>query len=96
MYHGKVDTQQQPGGITFPTTIARFRDTTEQLEKIISEYGGGEEAVAAAYYLALLEIEREKLEEAQKRLGGIVGNKGEYPALARLALADLHAAPPRR
>ena len=91
MYHGKVDTEEQPGGITFPTTIARFRDTTEQLEKVISEYAGHEEAVAAAYYLALLEIEQEKLEEAQKRLGGIVGNKGEYPALARLALAGLHA-----
>ena len=53
--------------------------------------GGGGHGLAAAYYLALLEIEREKLEEAQKRLGGIVGNKGEYPAMARLALADLHA-----
>ncbi len=91
MYHGRVDTQQQPGGITFPTTIARFRDTTEQLEKVISEYGAREETVAAAYYLALLEIEQEKLEEARKRLEGIVDNKGEYAALARLALADLHA-----
>ena len=91
MYHGKVDTQQQPGGITFPTTIARFRDTTEQLQKVTSEYAGSEEAVAAAYYLALLEIEQEKVEEARKRLEGIVGNKGEYAALARLALADLHA-----
>ncbi len=91
MYHGKVDTQQQPGGITFPTTIARFRDTTEQLQKVISEYAGREEAVAAAYYLALLEIEQEKVEEAQKRLEGIAGNNGEYASLARLALADLHA-----
>ena len=91
MYHGKVDTEQQPGGITFPTTIARFRDTTEQLQKVIGEYAGSDEALAAAYYLALLEIEQENVEEAQKRLQGIVGNKGEYAALARLALADLHA-----
>lgn len=91
MYHGKVDTEQQPGGITFPTTIARFRDTTEQLQKVIREYAGSDEALAAAYYLALLEIEQEKVEEAQKRLQGIVGDKGEYAALARLALADLHA-----
>ena len=91
MYHGKVDTQEQPGGITFPTTIARVRDTTEQLEKVKTEYADGEEAVGASYYLALLEIEREKVEEAQTRLEALVDEKGEYAALARLALADLHA-----
>ena len=91
MYHGKVDTQEQPGGITFPTTIARVRDTTEQLGKVSSEYADREEAVAADYYLALLEIEQEKVEEAQQRLEGLADGKSEYAALARLALADLHA-----
>jgi predicted negative regulator of RcsB-dependent stress response len=91
MYHGKVDTEEQSGGVTFPTTIARVRDTTEQLEKITSEYAGREEAVAADYYLALLEIEREKMDEAKTRLEGLVGGNGEYAALGRLALADMHA-----
>ncbi len=91
MYHGKVDTQEQPGGITFPTTIARVRDTTEQLGKVSSEYADREEAVAADYYLALLEIEQEKVEEAQQRLEGLADGKSEYASLARLALADLYA-----
>ncbi len=91
-YHGKVDTQQQLGGITFPTTIARFRDTREQLEKVIADYPGGEQEIAAGYYLALLDVEQEKREDAKTRLEALASRgEGEYVALVRLALADLYA-----
>ena len=92
MFHGKVDAEQQPGAFTFPTTSARFRDTREQFEKIMADHPGGEAAIAAGYYLALLDVEQEKHDEARTRLEGLVkGDEGEYAALARLALAGLYA-----
>ena len=50
MYHGKVDTEQQLASITFPTAIARFRDTREQFEKVIADHAGGEPEIGAGYY----------------------------------------------
>lgn len=92
MYHGVVNTEQQMGRVTFPTTIARFRDTTEQLEKVIREYAGREEEAAAQYYLALLEIEQEKIQEAQTRLESLLDRtESQYASLARLVLANLYA-----
>ena len=92
MYHGNVDTEQQLAAITFPTTIARFRDTREQLEKVIAEHPGSEPEIAAGYYLALLELEQEKPRDAKTRLEALTNRgEGEYVALVRLALADLYA-----
>ena len=92
LYHGKVDTEQVIGAISFPTTIARFRDTREQLDRVIVNYPGGEEEIGAVYYLALLDLEQKKNGEAKTRLEGIVNRGiGEYTALARLVLADLYA-----
>lgn len=92
LYHGKVDTEQTIGAISFPTTIARFRDTREQLDTVIVNYPGGEEEIGAAYYMALLDLEQKKNDEAKTRLEGIVNRgAGEYTALARLVLAGLYA-----
>ena len=92
MYHGKVDTEQQLASITFPTTIARFRDTREQFEKVIADHAGGEPEIAAGYYLALLDLEQEKSHDAKTRLEALSNRgDGEYVALVRLALADLYA-----
>ncbi len=92
MYHGEVDTEQQRAAITFPTTIARFRDTREQLELVIEDHPGGEPEIAAGYYLALLDVEQEKPHDAKTRLEALSNRSdGEYGALVRLALADLYA-----
>ena len=92
MYHGKVDTEQVYGAIQFPTTIARFRDTREQFSKVIAEYPDCEAAVAAVYYMALLDVEQDNFDEAQRRLGKLLENSdSEYMAIARLFLASLYA-----
>ena len=92
MYHGKVDTEQQLAAVTFPTTIARFRDTREQFEKVIFDHPDGEQAVAAGYYLALLDLEQEKPHDAKTRLEELSNRgNGEYVALVRLTAADLYA-----
>ena len=91
MYHGTVDTEPTIGAISFPTTIARFRDTREQLDTVIVHYPGGEEEIGAVYYLALLDIEQKRTNEAKTRLEGIIsGGVGEYTALVRLVLAGLY------
>ena len=93
MFHGRVDTEERIGEITFPTSITKYNQTTEALEKIIADFSDRTEGQAARYYLSLLEIQQEKHAEARERLDSLVADQpeGEIGALARLALADLYA-----
>ena len=89
LYHGEVTADPRMGMVTFATTGERFRRTTEELEKVKSEHGG-EFGAAADYYLALLAVERDEPEEAQRLLQSAVDGADErYSSLARLALAEL-------
>ena len=93
MFHGRVDTEERMGELTFPTSITKYNQTTEALEKIIADFSNRTEAHAARYYLALLEIEQKKYDQALTPLESLVADapEGEIGALARLALADLYA-----
>jgi predicted negative regulator of RcsB-dependent stress response len=76
--------------MTFTTTIERRNRTTEGFESVKRQFPGTAEADAAEYYLALLEMEDAKYQEAQPRLEtASQSSDAETAALARLALAEL-------
>ena len=92
LFHGAVETQERVGMITFATNVERYTRTTEALEKVIGGYPGRDEAVEAEYYLALIELQEGKNDEAVKRLEALIPRAGEKIApVARLTLADEHA-----
>ena len=89
-FHGSVTTDSRPGFVTFTTSGERYRRSGEALQEVIDEYGGRAEAGAAEYYLALLDIEQDKKDEAKNRLRVAIDKaSNEYQSLARLSLADL-------
>ncbi len=88
LFHGTVTTEQRVGYITYATTGERMRRTTEALENVRDEYSGRNEGVGSLYYLALLEIEQDKLDEAQQLLEQAMSGSGVYSGLARLTLAQ--------
>lgn len=92
LFHGAVETQERVGMITFATNVERYTRTTEALEKVMTGYSGREEAVEAEYYLALIELQQGKNDEAVKRLEALLPRAGDKIApVARLTLADEHA-----
>ena len=90
LFHGSVTTDQRVGFQTFATTGERVRRTTEALEGVRDDYPGTEQAAGALYYLALLDLEQDKLDEAQQKLEQAIGGKAGYASLARLTLADVY------
>jgi predicted negative regulator of RcsB-dependent stress response len=88
LYHGVVTTEARPGRVTFTTSGERQRRTTEAFEAVIRDYAGSDEAAGARYYLALLDVEQEKLDEAQAKLQQAIAEGGPYGGLARLVLAE--------
>ena len=91
LFHGEVNTEQRIGMITFTTTIERRTRTTEAFEGVKQQYAGTPEADAAEYYLALLDVEEEKYQEAQTKLEtAIKSSDAEVAGTARLALAEVY------
>lgn len=91
LYHGQVSTEERMGVITFTTTIERRNRTSESLELVKQQFEGTPEADTAQYYLALLDMEEEKYQEAQQKLESAVQSSDpEAAALARLALAHVY------
>lgn len=89
-YNGEVSLDERVGRVTFPTEETKFRETEEHFQKLAGEFASRDEAVAAEYYLALVDIERGNTEEARQRLQKLVDeHKGGYASLARIVLADL-------
>lgn len=93
LYHGEVDTEERMGMITFTTSIERYNRTTEALEAVTNEYPGTDQAQRSQYYLALLDIEQGKYQEAQQRLEPVSQSSDEETAsIARVALAEVYLA----
>ena len=91
LYHGRVETEQRIGIVTFTTTIERRTRSTEAFEAVKRQFPGTPEADGAEHYLALLDIEEEKYQEAQPRLEAASRSSDEETAaLARFALAELY------
>jgi len=93
LYHGSVTTEQRAGVVSFATSGERMRRTTEAFEQIKIDSPGSDSATAAEYYLALLEVEDGKAEEARTRLQKLVSGAsgGNYVGPARLTLAQMLA-----
>jgi tetratricopeptide (TPR) repeat protein len=91
LYHGRVDTEERPGIITFTTSIERRNRTTEAFDLVKNEYGSTPEAQTAEYYLALLDVEQPDYPKAQERLTAVIAKADdETAALARVALAETY------
>jgi tetratricopeptide (TPR) repeat protein len=91
LFHGEVNTETRIGVITFTTTIERRTRTTEAFEAVKQQHPGTGEADTAEYYLALLDIEQEKYQEAQQKLESASrSDDAEAAALARLTLAGVY------
>jgi predicted negative regulator of RcsB-dependent stress response len=92
LFHGRVNTEQRIGIITFTTTIERRTRTAEAFESVKKQFPGTPAADASDYYLALLDVEQEQYQAAQPRLeSAIKSSDAEIAALARLALAEVFA-----
>lgn len=91
MFHGQVNTEARIGVITFTTTIERRTRTTEAFEEVRSRFPGSAVADEAEYYLALLDVEEEKYQEAQQKLeSAIQSSDDEVAGIARFALAEVY------
>ena len=91
LFHGQVTTEPRIGMISFTTTIERRTRTTEAFENVKQQLPGTPEVDAAEYYLALLDVEQEKYQEAQQKLEtAIQCDDAEIAAVARLALAEVY------
>ncbi|HVV45831.1 MAG TPA: hypothetical protein VHC72_11530 [Bryobacteraceae bacterium] len=76
------------GGPSFPTEAAKTAAVTKALNSVMAE--GSEEGYAAEYYLAGLNAENGKTDEALKQYDHVATNAGDdYASLAKLAKAQL-------
>jgi predicted negative regulator of RcsB-dependent stress response len=78
------------GGVSFPTTDARDAAVTKAFTKLMSDYGGTEEAFVAEYYLAANALDTGKVDDARKKYQDVADHAdANYASLAKLALAQL-------
>jgi hypothetical protein len=78
------------GGVSFPTEAAKADAVRKDFNSIISSDGGTEEAYAAQYYLAGLDIAAGKTEDGLKKYDAVISGAGaDYSSLAKLAKAQV-------
>ena len=78
------------GGQSFPTDIAKSDAVHKAFSSIISQNSGTEEAYAAEYYLAGLDIAVGKTDDGLKKYDEVAANAGaDYASIAKLAKAQL-------
>ncbi len=81
-----------PGGriLTFPTQEARGTAAVKALTDLVANHGGSDEGIVARYFLATVQADQGKLEEAEKSYRLVV-EEGEEPyvSLAKFALAQV-------
>ncbi len=94
---GAIATQNAPvgaappnGGLSYPTDAAKTAAVQKAFNSIISEDSGTEEAYAAEYYLAGLDVGAGKTEDALKKYDHVASTAGaDYASLAKLAKAQV-------
>jgi hypothetical protein len=78
------------GTLTFPSEAAKSDAIHKAFNSIISQDSGSEEAYAAEYYLAGLDVSEGKPEEALKKYDHVAsGANADYASLAKLAKAQV-------
>ncbi len=79
------------GGTSFPTEFAKDDAVTRAFNKIVSDYGGSEEAYIAEYYLAAKYADAGKLDDAGRKYKDVADHaNANYASLAKLALAQIY------
>jgi hypothetical protein len=78
------------GGLSFPSEAAKADTVRKDFNSIISNDGGSEEAYAAEYYLAGLDIAAGKTDDALKKYDHVASGAGpDFASLAKLAKAQV-------
>jgi hypothetical protein len=84
------------GAPSFATDGAKKDAVTKALTGLMSKYSGSDEAYIAEYYLASMDADGAKLDDARKRYQDVADHAAAgYASLARLALAQIDIAESR-
>lgn len=79
-----------PGTLSFPTEAAKSDAIHKAFNSIISENGGSDQAYAAEYYLAGIDVSNGKPEDALKKYDHVAaGGSADYASMAKLAKAQV-------
>ncbi len=90
MENAPVGAAPPNGGVSFPSDIAKTDAVHKAFTSIISQDGGSNEAYAAEYFLAGIDVSNAKTDDALKKYSDIAAGAGaDYASLAKLAKAQL-------
>ncbi len=85
-----VGADNPTGGPSFTTDTAKEEAVRKAFNTIVSQNGGSNEAYAAEYYLAGMDVADGKLDDGSKKYDDVAANAGaDYASLAKLAKAQL-------
>ncbi len=97
IYHAPTQSDLQPGerasGTVYATANERWSKAKSAFDAVADKYGSIDAGRRARYYAALCRIELGERAEADKALAELAQRKGGdemVPALARMALAEVH------
>lgn len=78
------------GGPNFPSDAAKSDAIRKAFNQIVTQDGGSEEANAAEYFLAGMDVSESKLDEALKKYDQVISGAGsDYASLAKLGKAQV-------
>lgn len=95
-----IQVQEAPVGpptpgqnMNFPTQEAKDQVAVKAFTDVATKYAGSDEGEIAAYYLACIQADQGKLEEAAKSFKRVADNGSkDYASLAKFALAQIYFA----
>jgi predicted negative regulator of RcsB-dependent stress response len=87
-----VGSASPSGGPSYPTEAAKNDAVTKALNKVVSEYGGSDEAYMAEFYLGGRAADAGRMDDARKRYQDVADHaNANIASLAKLSLAQLDA-----
>ena len=92
LVNAPVTANAPAGGPSFPNEAAKDQAVSKALNKVVSDYGGSEEAYIAEYYLAGKSVDAGKMEDARGKYKDVADHAdANNSSLAKLALAQVYA-----